>query len=139
MNGDSEKIFNLEGKVAKILNERELVINLGSKNNVKKQMKFKVLSPNSDEIIDPDSKEKIGTIDRIKVKVEVIEVKDKFSICKTYQYKTASSGLNPLFNSLQKTPELLKTTETNLPAPLSEDEIYVKIGDRVVQFEENLE
>lgn len=52
----------LRGKVALILNEREIVINIGAEQGVKPGMKFKVLADTPTEILDPDTQLKIGVV-----------------------------------------------------------------------------
>lgn len=125
----------IKGRVASILNERELVINIGIQHGVQKQMKFQVLAAEPIEVTDPQTREKLGTIDREKVRVAVTEVQDKFSICKTYR-KFAASPLGLLgaaFVTYGEKYETLKVGEPH-PLPLSEEASYVKIGDRVIQL-----
>ncbi len=134
----------LEGIVASIINERELAINIGSSLGVKTGMKFKVLAEIPTEIHDPDTNELLGFFDRDKVRVEATEVQERFSICRTYRKKTirASSyydmidifGQRTLSSPPREVVETLKVEDASLPAPLSEDESYVKKGDRVVQL-----
>src|ERR1700728_922295 len=71
----------LTGRVAQILNERELVINIGSQAGVSNGMKFAILAEAPLKIIDPVTKELLDTIDRTKVCVKAHEVKPKVSIC----------------------------------------------------------
>jgi hypothetical protein len=130
----------LQGKVAAVLNERELAINIGASHGVEPGMKFKVLAEQPAEIYDPETNELLGTIDREKVRVQVVEIQEKFSICRTYRIRRTSGG--PLYGLAAFTltappreiPETLKAEDSSLPPPLSEEESYVKIGDRVVQL-----
>lgn len=131
----------IEGKVAQVLNSRELVINIGRDNGVALNMRFAVLASRPLEIRDPDSNEVIGEIDREKVRVEVSEVQDSFSICRTYQIRRAAArGFSPFGGLLEQwtpahdVPITLKAEDSALPAPLSEGESYVKRGDRVKQL-----
>ena len=126
------------GQVAGIINERELAINIGSKSGVLDGMKFSVMAKEAIEVYDPETKEKLGTIDREKVRVTATEVKEKFSICKTYR-KWASMpaslfNVAGLFAGPTERHETLKVDDSSLPPPLSEEESYVKIGDRVIQI-----
>lgn len=132
----------IEGKVSSILNERELIINKGSNHGVHEGMKFKILADKPIKIYDPDSKEFLGTVDREKVQVQVSEVYQKFSICKTFR-KTIVGGNFPTFDlskmlsPRREIPETLKAKDSALPPPLSEKESYVKKGDRVIQIIED--
>lgn len=133
----------IEGKVAGVLNERELVINIGSLQGVKRGMKFKVLASEPLVIYDPETGEKLGMLDREKVRVAAVEVHKRFSICRTY--RTRKVGGNSLYAATllkqlappREEPETLKAYDSAYPPPLSEAESYVKRGDRVVQIEED--
>jgi len=133
----------LQGKVAKILTEREVVINIGSTQGVKKGMRFAILAPTPEEILDPETDEVLDVVDRTKVLVQATEVRDKITICSTYRtinipggaFSAGSIALG-LFDPPRKVFETLRIEDSSLPAPLSPDESYVKIGDRVKQVEE---
>jgi len=137
----------LEGRVAQILNTRELVINIGKAVGVTHGMKFAVLSAQPIEIRDPESNEVLDSIDREKTRVEAREVRDSITICSTYRTKEIrqktlmdylSEAAIPasLGRSRPPTevPESLSIQDVDTPLPLSEDESYVKRGDRVVQL-----
>ncbi len=131
----------IKGKVAGVLNEREISINIGSKHGVHKGMKFKILADKPMDIHDPDSNELLGTIDREKVQVLASEVHEIFSICKTFRKSTIGSDIlssfqemSTMFTRRHEVPETLKAKDSAFPPPLSEEESYVKKGDRVVQI-----
>jgi hypothetical protein len=130
----------IHGKVAGILNERELAINIGLNNNVQVGMKFAVMSSEETKVYDPETGDLLGLVDREKVRVQATEVKEKFSICKTYRTLTVGEGplheyarIASLFAPPRTVPETLKAGNSDYLPPLSEEESYVKIGDRVVQ------
>lgn len=131
----------ITGQVAGIINERELAINIGSKNGVVGGMKFSVMAKEPLEVYDPLTGEKLGIIDREKVRVMAGEVKEKFSICKTFRkWTTAASPfvtVSGIFAGPSVRHETLKVDDLSLPPPLSEEESYVKIGDRVIQVFED--
>jgi hypothetical protein len=133
----------LQGKVAKILTEREVVINIGSTQGVKKGMRFAILAPTPEEIPDPETGEVLDVVDRTKVLVQATEVRERITICSTYRTTKIPGGafsttysLTRLFSQPQEIPETLRIEDSALPAPLSPEESYVKIGDRVKQVEE---
>lgn len=143
----SSEIVNerpIEGKVASVLNERELAINMGATHGVKVGMKFKILAESPDEIRDPASNELLGFLDREKVRVEVTEVQEKFAVCKTYRKKytpggrfynaLASATLQEYFQAPREQQETLKATDADSLPPLSEEASYVKKGDRAIQL-----
>ena len=124
----------LQGSVAQIINARELAINIGKNHGVKKGMIFAILAPTILEIHDPESGELLDTMDREKVKVKADEVRPKITICKTYHKKYTSGGAFylGLMDPPREVVETLKADDESYPEPLSEEESYVKIGDRVV-------
>jgi hypothetical protein len=131
-----------EGRVAQLLNARELVINIGSEKGVIPKMKFAVLSETPLEIRDPNTQELLDVVDREKVRVEAYEVRPKISICRTYVVR--SEGMRFGFTAAvlenikpyREVVETLKAEDSSLPPPLNPEDSYVKINDRVVAIEE---
>lgn len=137
----------IRAKVAKVLNSREIAINAGSINGVEVGMIFDVLDQTTFDIKDPDTGEVIGSIQRPKVRVKIIDVQARLSIASTFQKKTIniggkapSGGFSELFmpKKLIEVPETLKTQEKTWEH-LDETESYVKTGDPVIQVIESLE
>lgn len=138
----------LRGKVAKILNSRELVINIGSDHGVEEGMYFEVLDPKGENITDPDTGEILGSIDRPKVSVQVSRVEPRISVASTYRAHRinvggSSASLSALsgFDSLAKQLmppkwvtkyETLKTDERTWE-DVDEEDCFVKTGDPVRQ------
>lgn len=134
----------IQGKVARILTARELTINIGYNNSVREGIKFKIMAKDVLEISDPDTGVNLGILDREKVRVVATEVHDKFSVCKTYMKRTTPGFKFPDLSNIlipsREVYETLKIDDGSLPPPLSEDESYVKAGDRVIQLlEEDVE
>jgi len=138
----------IEGKVAKILNSRELVINKGSKDGVNIGMKFNVMDPRGVDIIDPDSKKVLGSVWRPKVRVEIISVQENLSIASTYkkkQYNIGGTGVSlSSLASILRPPEWVTEYETLKTAEatwedLDESDSYVKTGDPVIEVIEDEE
>lgn len=139
---------SIEGKVAQVLNEREVAINVGAEHGVETGMKFEILSEKPIVITDPDTGDEIGTIDRVKVRVKVVEVRPRMSITSTYEtYQvnvggagldferliglTSSSILAAKWVTRVKT---LRIDQSDLPGPLDEKDSIVRRGDRVTQI-----
>ena len=121
----SAKIEPIRGKVARILNSREVAINRGANHGVEVDMVFNILSTSGSDIKDPDTGEVLGSYERTKVKVKVREVQERISIASTYiKYKTNVGGVGTL------------GTEEAMLGELSEEESFVKTGDPVVQVTE---
>jgi hypothetical protein len=72
----------LEGKIAKVLGDREVVLNRGHQHGVKEGMVFEIFAPEGDEVWDPDTGETLGTVEDVKAKAHVTEVKDKLSVAR---------------------------------------------------------
>lgn len=135
----------IRGKVARILNSRELAINVGSADGVVVGMNFDVLDPKGEDIRDPDSGKVLGSLERPKVRVRVTKVQDHLSVASTYKErkinvggKGLSLGVGSAFSDLFMPPkyvtkyETLKTDEKTWEN-LDEQQSYVKTGDPVVQ------
>lgn len=78
----------LQGQVAQILNEREVVINIGSNQGVRDGMKFAVLADEPTDVHDPVTGELLDKVDREKTRVEAVEVRPRITICRTYRTRT---------------------------------------------------
>ena len=133
----------IRGKVAKVLNSRELAINIGTNNGVEVGMFFDVLDAKGESILDPDTGEVLGSLNRPKVRVKIIKAFERLSLASTYRtYKVNVGGVGPdmtgSFSAMLLPPrfvrkyETLNTTEKTWE-DLDEKESYVKSGDPVVQ------
>ena len=123
----------LRGKVAAILNERELVINLGADTGVTEGMVFKVIQE-LPEIRDPDTGASLGAVSREKIQVRVVEVQPKLCVGATFQtYKVGGGGLSGMLRSLQQPEETrvrsLRDSGDLTFTPLQEKESLIKVGD----------
>lgn len=132
----------LRGLVAQVLNERELVINIGKQDGAKVDMHFAVLAEDGLPVTDPNTGETLGILEREKVRVRVAEVLDRMAVCRTYKTYTTGSYLSgtslfSTFGPMKVHYETLSSTKESVPAPLSPDDSYVQIGDPVKQVEED--
>lgn len=139
----------IEGLVAQILNARELVINRGSTHGVRPDMIFEVLADEADDIVDPETGESLGSVDRPKVPVRVIQVKDRLAVARTFRSREKNvggaggvglGGLPALqsFNRMFDPPRFVRVYDTFKSdhatwENIEEEDSYVKIGDRVRQ------
>lgn len=137
----------IRGKVARVLNSRELALNIGSQHGVREGMLFDVIDPKGEDIVDPDTGDIIGSLERPKVRVKVISVQDKLSVASTYKKERVNVGgvgigtsaISLLFMQPEYVTqyETLKTEEKTWE-DISEEESYVKSGDPVVQVSTDL-
>ena len=127
--------------------------NVGFKGGVAVGMRFDVMDRTGADVVDPDTGEPLGSIERPKVRVEVSSVQARLSIATTYRKETVnvggvgfSGGAVGSGGSLSQTLmppkwvtryETLKTAETW--EDLDEEDSYVKTGDPVVQVLSDLE
>lgn len=83
------------GKVARVLNDHELVINRGYDDGVEPGMTFAVMDsdPRLKDIKDPDTKEVLGTIVRETIRLRAAEVEGHVSILETFN-PVAGTALN---------------------------------------------
>ena len=137
-------ITPIRGKVARVLNTREIAINVGTANGVTVGMYFDVIDSHYQDITDPDTNEMLGSIEYPKVRVKIIHVQEKLALATTYQKERVNIGgtgrglpLGPFARALmpptwvEKYDKLSQTEETK--DLLKEGDGYVKIGDPVVQ------
>jgi hypothetical protein len=123
----------LEGLVAGVLNERELVINIGETSGVRKGMIFKVLADEPVDILDPVTDESLGQLILEKIRVKVSKVDEKLSICRTYRKRVIGNLSLNIFEPRQEVLETLNADDPSYIKPLSEKESFIRRGDRVVQ------
>lgn len=132
----------IRGSVAEILNSRELVINRGREHGVRDGMIFEVLAPQGEDITDPDTGETLGSVERPKVVVRVVQVEPRLAVARTFRSRrrniggTGAGGFAATWEKLFEAPryvreyDTLKTSERTWE-DLDESESFVKIGDPV--------
>ncbi len=79
------------GKVARILSEKEVVLNVGLADGVKEGDVFVIFSE-GERIIDPETGEDLGPLENVKGRVTVSHVMEKMSRAKTSTYQQTQSG-----------------------------------------------
>lgn len=130
----------IRGRVARVLNTREIAINRGSEHGVREGMKFAVLSETGEDIRDPETDEVLGSVYRSKVEVQVVTVKERLSIgrtFKTHRRNLGGGGVGGAAIARAFEPprwvteyETLKIEESDWE-DISESESYVSEGDPV--------
>ena len=137
MNSAAEPIH---GKVARVLNSREVAINKGSDDGVEIGMIFKILSTKGSEIEDPDTGEPLGSVDLVKTSVKVTVVQERIAVASTYRRHRVNVGGSGLkLAGLFEPPkwetrfETLRIDEAAIEE-LDEEDSVVHTGDPVVQY-----
>ena len=82
----------IRGKVAQVLNNREIAINLGTAKGVTIGMHFDVVDANGQNIKDPDTGEVLGSIEHSKARVKITRVQEKLSVATTYRSEKVNVG-----------------------------------------------
>ena len=127
----------IHGKVAELLNARSIAINVGRNQGVEEGMRFQVLSRAGGDILDPDTREKLGTLLLPKVRVEVRHVFDEFAIAQTVGTRYRSPGLAAfptwLFAQGGETPITLRRSDNPDVEEIDASDSIVQIGDQVVE------
>ena len=84
----------IEGKVAKILGNNEIVINRGRNEGVLAGMLFEVFAPEGEEVWDPDTGETLGTVEDVKARAEATEVKERLAVARLQDMSTPFGAVN---------------------------------------------
>ncbi len=125
----------IRGKVAEVLNDREIVINRGKDHGVKLGTRFKITE--TVEIRDPDTGDVIGTIIREKIRFKVVYAQPSMSIARTYETHTfgtssASLATEALLRTIHPEAGMQRTDVKRIrPSGDNDEPVLVKIGDVV--------
>lgn len=127
--------MKIEGKVAKILDKKTIVANIGEKDGVESGMKFRIYEP-GERIRDPDTKEVIGRApDITKGTVVARDVKENMTVMETERTVVEKDPLNFNFaRALKRRPQIIQS-ELNTEEEVPEDRSKIREGDHV-QFTE---
>ena len=137
--------MSIEGKVAAILNDRELIINRGADAGITEDMKFRVLEPEHG-IEDPDTGEVLGSITNEKIRVRIAEVREKMSIARTYE--TYVIGPNVIDEITRQSASLraivtrvrtLRGADNPGTAPFDAQASFINVGDLVIEVDDDQE
>jgi hypothetical protein len=130
----------MKTKVVKILSETELVLGSGSNNGVREGMEF-VIYEDGDEIIDPETKLSLGTLEIVKGYVTVVNVQPQLSITKTQAHtitrtRRVHHGLSALVafgGSIREEEfevEKIDKLKVEKVDPTYEKRLVVRVGDK---------
>jgi len=139
----------IKGKVAEIIDNRTLALNVGSSNNVEPDMIFQILDGTGKIIKDPETGNQLGSLKLPKIQVKVTYVDINFSIAETFHYKTVNiGGVNAFGNisDFMSPPKYVKKYDTfeieeELKKEIDKEKSTVKIGDLAesLEFTESVE
>lgn len=140
------RVKPIRGKVARVLNNRNVALNKGRKDGVEAGMVFNILNPLGADITDPDTGERLGAVELSKATVKVTDVQERLSVASTFRFSRVNVGGEarnfsltqgalakmfqpPKWETRYETLEVDEDAENEL----SEEDSRVKIGDPVVQ------
>jgi hypothetical protein len=127
----------IEGKVAKILSETEVVLNVGARDGVKSDMEFVIFAVGA-PISDPDTGELLGSLETVKGRVKVYYVMERMARARTLAYKVTTEpsylaafriGAGTLGETVETRQRKLSVRKGDLD-PTAED-TTVHVGDSV--------
>ena len=130
----------IRGKVARVLNAREIAINLGTAKGVTVGMYFDIMGT-YDEIEDPDTLEVLGSLERPKVRVKITQVQEKLSLATTYRKEQvnvdSTIAHGPFTRALMQGDSITRYETLGAPRKITDtvkvEDNYVNVGDPVVQ------
>lgn len=124
-------------KIAKILDEYNVVINGGASHGIEAGDEFQILDKKGSSVKDPDTGETIGHLDLIKATVKVTDVQEKMCICTSNEYTMVSgsvfTGLNINAQSFlpQTEKEKLNVDNKQITGGLRKSNAAIRVGDAV--------
>ncbi|NKX56282.1 hypothetical protein [Arthrobacter mobilis] len=136
----------ITGKVARLLDERELVINRGGEHGVMEGMRFRILSDKTYEVTDPDDDDVvIGELPITKTVVKVIEVHPRMCVAKTFRTIPGTPGIltstvwgSSFMGKSARTEEILIASDQEaFRDTLTADDLAVRVGDIAEEYKEN--
>lgn len=116
-------------RVIEILDTTAIIINYGKNQGAQVNDYIRVIEEGP-EVIDPRTKEVLGTLDNIKETLTIDTVYDNFSICK----KKTEKNINPLefnFNYKSTIIEQINVDESEIGILKKPKNKPIKVGDRV--------
>lgn len=127
--------------IVKIINDSEFIINAGYDDTVVGE-KFNIIGYANEEIIDPITKESLGSIETSKGTITVTRVFEKMSIASAgvnyinpFVSRAVKVPLNPLFDSLKQERVRLNVDLTQVSGASNYTDDPIQIGDEVVKVD----
>ncbi|WHQ77655.1 hypothetical protein QFC96_10635 (plasmid) [Latilactobacillus curvatus] len=132
---------NKDIRVIRILSHKEIIINAGSKDGIKKETKFDILDSDGDPVKDLNGNI-LGALSSVKITIGVLELHDNFSIIGHTKQDTTISMTVPQINNFFPGNSTFRTTINNNTLNVDSNEIeprasessstQIKVGDKVI-------
>src|SRR5699024_6768020 len=136
------------GSVAKILSDREVVLNRGEKDGLYVGDYLGIVDEEASKVPDPKTGEEIGELTRFKTSLRVTQTSESLAIASTYRVRQVNrGGFGMGLKSLEvgrmlrepewvEEPEKLKIDKNEVPAKQEAPEVAV--GDRFIVVEKDV-
>lgn len=92
--------MTIYGKVLRIFDERSLLVNIGSREGLKRGDSVVVIERGG-EVKDPESGESLGDLELVKARLTAVDVQEKMSVLETERVKAAGGDM-PLSSRMVK-------------------------------------
>ncbi len=89
----------IEGKVAKVVDEYNIIVNVGSADGVTPNMQFAIFTT-GDEVVDPDSNESLGEWELVKGYVMATHVQERITVCTGVALQDGQPAADPSTHTL---------------------------------------
>jgi hypothetical protein len=86
----------IEGFVAQLVTDEQLLMNVGERDGVREGMTFEVLDPRTMNVKDPVTGENLGSLKRVKVRVVVTQVDERLSLARVRSSGTTLGAVSQL-------------------------------------------
>jgi hypothetical protein len=106
----------LEGSVARIVSEHELVINRGAADGVREGQRFVVFVA-LDEVTDPETGSSLGNLEIVKARLVALHVQERMTVCGPSRDTTASSEEDPTQRTLSAEMVAVSMSSSRRPGP----------------------
>ena len=126
---------NKQIKVARIIDEYSIVINIGSNEGISQGDVFEIYAPGA-EIVDPDTKESLGALDFVKAKIVARDVFPKMSVCQNQD--RISSLVAGLANAMIGRIAELNVAEEDIAGGYGDIDKVIRVGDLVRRIDSNV-
>ncbi len=116
-------------KVIKLLSDDSLIVDYGRINGAYEGQNLRVFTPGQDVIFEDKN---YGSLDLIKVDVEIVTVYPKFSVCQKIERKKVSTlGLTDFMTRDIETIKSLNFKKEDVSKEIFRDKEPIKLGDLV--------
>ncbi|WP_084075266.1 hypothetical protein [Demequina sp. NBRC 110052] len=135
----------VKGKVARIVSDREVILNRGLDDGVEVGATFYIFDANTVDVADPDTGENLGGVRRVKALVRAIDVAPRLTLARTFRTRKVNTGGTGTFGTLLASPKWETKVETlridpQAGKPIADDEAVVAQGDPFEQtFDDDLD